>query len=506
MDGLAIILEVFKLFCIFENRHNINMNIAIIISVSEYADSQNNLPGCKKDGDLINNILVKTDKFDDILYIHDKLSSAQVKEKFTDFISENKTKKIDELFFYFTGHGEFIDNEFYYILSDYKQEKRKQTSLQNEEVDNLFRTLKPELVIKVIDACQSGKTYIKEAGVVTKYFQKTIDRFNKCYFLNSSLQDQNSFQSDNISDFTYSFIQSIKEHNTTEIRYKDIIDFISDEFENNPSQTPFFVVQADYTEKFSVLNESVKEYLNNLDFNLHSVNSEKSGDLSLLDRIKMDASEYLTKNQVVDLVNEIKQDVSELKLPEELNDIYNLEIAFQESYDGIVEKNVIGKWLDDNTHDFFASSKHKSVRKDRYTNPIGNLVNISAVQTSLFTHYNDNEYDWIRDGFEIEVEVPYKTIKFTLNSNFPNVESYTARVIFFISKKHIRFFYFITNFEIKNWDERTLNDNIEWFTTEHLMHDKENVMNGLKKIFNRLLEKAKADLEDKFNKSEAKKD
>ena len=33
------------------------MNIAIIIGVSTYADSKNNLPGCKNDAEAINMIL-----------------------------------------------------------------------------------------------------------------------------------------------------------------------------------------------------------------------------------------------------------------------------------------------------------------------------------------------------------------------------------------------------------------------------------------------------------------
>lgn len=142
------------------------MNLAIVISVSEYIDTRNNLPGCKKDADFINSILNKTGKFDEILFINEKLSSGKVKEKFTAFISEHKSKKIGELFFYYTGHGEFQNDEFYYLLSDYNQDKKNQTTLQNEEVDSLFRTLNPELIIKVIDACQSGKAYIKEAGAI----------------------------------------------------------------------------------------------------------------------------------------------------------------------------------------------------------------------------------------------------------------------------------------------------------------------------------------------------
>lgn len=478
------------------------MNIAIIISVSEYTDTQNNLPGCKKDADTIHNILLKTGKYDEILYVHEKLSSSKVKERFTGFISEHKTKKIEELFFYFTGHGEFQDDEFYYILSDFRHDKRKQTSLQNEEVDNLFRTLKPNLVIKVIDACQSGKAYIKEAGAINKYFQKTIDRFDRCYFLNSSLKDQSSFQSDIISDFTLSFIKSIKEHDTDEIRYKDIIDYISDEFENNTSQTPFFVVQADYTEKFCVINDPLKEYLKLIDLKTSTSGAGKTEILSLIDKIKKEASGYFTKEKAMELLVAIQNKTKEFKLPEDLNEIYELEIVFQENYDGIIQKNTIGKWLDENPHDFFAKSSHTYERKDRYTNPMGNLTRLAAL--SIYNPLKDDEYEMVRNGFELEVEVPYKLIKFTLDSKFPNVESYTCRIIYFISKKIIRFFYFITNFETKNWDERKLNTKAEWFTTEHQLHDEQNIVEGLNAIFDKLIDRAKSELEDKFKSEPAK--
>jgi hypothetical protein len=470
------------------------MNLAIIISVSEYTDIHNNLPGCKKDADCINSILNKTNKFDDILFINEKISSGKVKEKLTAFISEHKSKKIEELFFYFTGHGEFKNNEFYYLLSDFNPDKKNQTSLQNEEVDSLFRTLNPDLVVKIIDACQSGKAYIKEAGAITKYFQKTIDRFDRCYFLNSSLKDQSSFQTDEISDFTLSFINSIKEHDTSEIRYKDIMDFISDAFEKNTSQTPFFVVQADYTEKFCVISKALKEYLDNLDTSLIEETEKKESEISLLEKIKKQASEYFTKEQALGLVNELKEKLSEYKLNDDLNEIYDFSISFQENYDGIFSKNTIGKWLDDNQHDFFARSSHTRERKDRYTNIYGGLQLASRINLIG----NDNEYEWVRTGFELEVEVPFKTIVFTLNSKFPNIESYTARVVYLLSKKQIRFFYFLTNFETKNWDERKLNTKIEWFTTEYPLKDSDKIMEGLNNIFSQLINKVKKEIEEKF--------
>jgi len=314
------------------------------------------------------------------------------------------------------------------------------------------------------------------------------------------LKDQSSFQSDTISDFTLSFIKSIKEHDTDEIRYKDIIDFISDEFEGNPSQTPFFVVQADYTEKFCVINEALKEYLNDVDFAATTVPAVKIGGGTLIDKIKKQASEYFTKEQALQFLTELRQEVEDYKLPIEFEEIYELEIVFQENYDGIINKNTIGKWLDDNPHDFFAKSSHTLEQKDKRINLLGNFANINSLR--LGEIYNDDKYEWVRNGFELEVEVPFKCIKFTLNSKYPNVESFTARVIYFVSKKHIRFFYFITNFETKNWDERKLNTKTEWFTTEHPMHDKANVLNGLKDIFEKLIKRAEYELEEEFNKPE----
>lgn len=478
------------------------MNLAIIIGVSEYVDSQNNLPGCKKDADSINNILNKTSKYDEVLFINEKISSGKVKERLTDFISEHKTKKVDELLFYYTGHGEFVSDEFYYILSDYQEAKRKQTTLQNEEIDNLFRTLNPDLVVKIIDACQSGKSYIKEAGAVTKYFQKTIDRFNRCYFLNSSLKDQSSFQTDVISDFTLSFIKSLKEHDTAEIRYKDIIDYISDEFENNQFQTPFFVVQADYTEKFCEINPLLKKYLENLDSTIDFKTTKKENKVSLIDKIRKEATDYFTKEQALSLLNELKEDIIEFKLEDELNEIYDLQITFQENYDGIINKSIIGKWLDDNPHDYFAKSTRIKERKDRNTSILGGIRT-----TALWNPLTDEaDYEWVRNGFELELEVPYKSIFITLNSNFPNVDSLTSRVVYLLSRKQIRLFYFITNFEMKNWDERKINSKIEWFTTEYLLKDKDSIVVGLRKILTQMEENATKELDEKFNKKEITKD
>jgi len=54
-----------------------------------------------------------------------------------------------------------------------------------------------------------------------------------------------------LSEFTRSFLLRIESSASENVRYKDIMDFISDDFESNPLQTPVFVTQATFTELFA---------------------------------------------------------------------------------------------------------------------------------------------------------------------------------------------------------------------------------------------------------------
>lgn len=473
------------------------MNLAIIIGVSEYEDKGNNLPGCKKDAKSIHEIIQKSGKYDHLLYINEKLSSAEIKDKLTEFVSEHKKKDVNELVFYYTGHGEFWNDEFYFQLSDFNETKRKQTTLQNNEIDTLIKAIGPELVVKIIDACQSGKSYIKEAKSITKYFEKTGGNFNKCYFLNSSLNDQSSYQTDVISDFTSSLIRSLKEHGSNEIRYKDVIDYISDEFESNPSQTPFFVIQADLTEKFCSINASLREYLDKITFDEGTTSKgDKKDEISLVEKVKKQAENYSSKDDAIKQVENLGKFVTSIKCPNELEELYEISISTHDDYGKIVKRNVIGKWLDDKDHEYFAKSKHTRERKDRFTNPLGAFA-IQPSRLLIGTESND-EYELVRDGFESEVDLPFKTIVFDLNSKFPNLQSYSSRIVYFLSKRQIIFFYFITNFEEKNWDERRLNGEIEWFYSEHSITKKEELESGINRIFTKLIETVKKDLNESF--------
>lgn len=469
------------------------MKLSILIGISEYSDAKNNLPGCKADIKIMKELLFKTNNYDEILVLDEKMSSAKLKEKFASFISKHKAEKVEEFLFYYTGHGEFLNDEFYYILSDYTPSKRKQTSLQNQEVDTLIKTLQPNLVIKIIDACQSGKNYIKEYDVIGKYFNETSNGFNKCYFLNSSMSDQSSYQDEIISNFTLSLVNAVKQHDSKEIRYKDIIDFISDEFENNSLQTPLFIIQADLTEKFCQINPILKDFLEKLNIR-DSITDIKKSNLSIVEKIREEAKNYSSKEEAFIVLDNIKKKIETLELSENIKELYDLKISFHDDYEIIFKRNVIGQWLDDNDHDYFASSSYKSVRKNINKNGLYSL------QNNIFgTGYNPEDYDLIRDGFINDIELPYKTIVLDLISKLPNIDSFSCRIIYFVSKKQIIFFYLITNYEEVNWDEIQINEDINWLFAEFKIKNEIEVFEGIEKIFEKLETVTEEYLEENFS-------
>jgi uncharacterized caspase-like protein len=115
-------------------------------------------------------------------------------------VRENEGQDIDELFFYYSGHGARRSDDFLYLFSDFNSSKTSQTSLKNSELDTMIKSLNPKLTVKVLDACQSGTEYIKSEEDLKMIFEKSSgNNFKKTYFMFSSATNQNS-----IADMDYS--------------------------------------------------------------------------------------------------------------------------------------------------------------------------------------------------------------------------------------------------------------------------------------------------------------
>lgn len=417
------------------------MNIAIVIGVSDYG-GQNNLPGCKNDAEIVYSILKATNKYDEVLLLTQNWKSHQVKKSLVEFFEKYQNKEIEEVFFYFSGHGDFVENEFYFLLSDYSEGKRKTTCLQNREVDEWIKSIKPNIAVKFVDACHSGVTYVKDNSIFKSYLQDQQKHFNICYFMFSSKVDQVSYQRNGISDFTKSFIEAIKNHPGSEIRYKEIIDSISDDFEANFNQTPFFIIQADFLQKFGTISDNDKKRIFETPINERAIIKSE-----YIELVKKESERFCSKQDILDIYNELLE--LDLSIDPEFESLYDIDFTWAHSINDVPKKTAIGKWLKENQNNYFASSAYEE--DEPVFDEDGEFVG----------------YETRISGFNIDFEnLPFHYCYIKANAKFPILHDYGCCIVPVFSKTNIRFFYFFSNYYERDWDTKYLNNAFSWKTVD----------------------------------------
>jgi len=440
------------------------MNLGIVIAVSNYGSLGNNLPGCKVDGQAIAQILKTDKKFDDVLIVTDETHSGNVKPELISFINRHKESDIEDIVFYFTGHGDFSGDEFYFLLSDYDKKRKKQTCLENTELDNLLKTLCPNNAIKIVDACHSGTPYIKDPDAFDTYLKGTQAEFKKCYFMFSSQTDQYSYQDAHLSFFTRSIVESIFNHTSDTVRYKDVIDYVSDSFSENTSQTPFFIVQAEFTEPFCTLSSTLKNSLGEvLSENKTIAPQEDNENKSLLDLVKDDAEKYCTEEQAMEYLKKFLTCIKQSVLDKDISNLYDLIFEEENDYSEIPSSASIGKWLESNDHSFFAEPYKEKVNVRRRKSSLSYRMGILAGVDD-----DDNNYviksEMRTKGFRSTVDLPVKLLKVTAEAKYPNIESALAYVVPIISKTELRVFFSFNVYEPQGWSEKKIGNTVEWVT------------------------------------------
>lgn len=458
------------------------MRIGILIGISEYTN-YNNLPGCDNDINAISEVLNASKEFDEIKVFSKNVKSNMIKSELSKLFEDWKSQSIDELFFYFSGHGSFISNEFYYILSDFDESQKRQTSLQNSEIDSMIKSIKPKMVTKVIDACQSGVPYIKgNSNIVEKYYSKTADSFDKCYFLHSSMTSQYSYQNDELSDFTKSFLKAININNKSSIRYKDIIDFISDEFEKSTDQTPFFITQADHTERFLdtslELQKVIAKYIIETAKEIEEINEEEPVKYkTFIDKIKKEAEIYSTQEDVSNLLDEVKGLIEKSKLNTEIKELYEYKFSFEHYLRNLPKGILIARWLEDNPNDFFAKPDYERIsyqEEETRANHFGSIASMMRGNKIVTKYRNDLK------GFEQPIDIPYKYVTIDFKPLYPNLKQHALLLTFLISKKDIKFFYAFTAYSETDWSRKEIVTNFKWSSSDSLIKQTDKILEFIK--------------------------
>jgi len=487
------------------------MKIACILGVSKY-ENCNDLPACAKDLDVMNVLLDSTGEYEQVFRIDGNQSSSKVKQQLVSFLTQFKGKAIDQMLFYFTGHGDFDGHDFNYVLSDFDSGRKKQTVIENSELDNWLRLINPLLTVKIVDACHAGVQYIKDPDVFYTTLSKTVDSFQNCYFFFSSQKEQYSYQTAYLSAFTNSLVKSVANFQGTEIRFKDMIDYISDEFSGNPQQTPFFVTQATNTERFSSVSRELRSMIET-ELTKHQLPVAGAADktdttelpsTSLLDRVKSDALRFCSKEEVIFSITRIQEYWQNNKYPDDVSSLYQFQCQLLPSLEGEVPRLAsIGKWLSENENNYFASSiSHEEDYQAEVPVKRRGLAPAIAISSLYGQEYETKTVTRTRHlitGFRLTQDVDNPAIRITAVPKFENLSWHDCHIAFVFSKTQIRLFYLFSTFRDINWEQRSRHPDDTWRMLTADFKDSEGVDPALVKISEAFVEHIMAPVQARFS-------
>ena len=129
-----------------------------------------------------------------------------------------------ELFVYFTGHGFQHERDFYLCASDFDAKRPNATGLSTDELHALLRLAKADLVVKVIDACNSGILLVKDEATFQSHEKQG---FKNLIQISSCRENQYSLTGESLSVFTEQFRgAALRKHEGT-VYYTDIVNSLS---------------------------------------------------------------------------------------------------------------------------------------------------------------------------------------------------------------------------------------------------------------------------------------
>lgn len=452
------------------------LSIAIILGVSDYdSKSIQTLKGCRDDALAMVEIIRSDKKFVDHLLLTGNVPASQTKQKIVDFLAKYKGTKVDEVVFYYSGHGDYGADDFFYLLSDYDPTRKRQTVLENSELDDLLRGVGPRLAVKIVDACHSGVAYVKAVETFRKQLvEKTQAAFQDCYFLFSSLRNQSSFQEPGkLSDFTAAIVSAVLKHPGPQIRYKELIDYLRDTFDQNQDQTPYFVVQGDMSDYFISIRDDMKAKLGVATTVAPSIVPAAKA-VTLLELIQMDAQKYSTKAEADAFLEAVRGAIAAQPLPEVLAGAYRTDIEVDPD-DLVPSAKEIGNWLVKNGTRYFANPQYTTERytvrvpdvpdemKAYHTASLG-LMGLSNVRLRDETRSRE-----VVSGFKPTVTMPFQAVVIRAEPGYANLERYECWIVPIVNRTHAAFFVTILPYRWDGWDSHQVAGKVETLVVERGM-------------------------------------
>ncbi len=436
------------------------MKIALIVGVSEYGRITS-LPSCKRDAEAIESLLDETQDFEHRLCLSGALPAQTTKAQILSFLDKFRGQSVSQAIFYFSGHGTIQDGDLLYLLSDFDEERPRQTSLENKEIDNWLRDLGPEVAIKITDCCHSGMPYVKDGNSVESAIARSKGQFSACYFLAASQSDEVTYAGDTFSEFTEHILRGLSQRPQGTIRYKDLADTVLDSYKANSSQRPYIVQQGGMRDVFFEQTDETLALLKKLVTPEPAPQPEPTFEEPLVRRSLREAIEEEVKGMITSKTAEaclsaIKQAIDSFRVDEELKEVYELRNNFSNAWEaGIANEEAIGKWLKRHGDNIFGEAIVEEVK--------------TKVPYHLLNPMEANIYPWGKidskreiTGIRVTADMEYDFIRSSLEPKYHNLSKYESAFLLLWSWHEAVLFSYITPLRPTSWNQHQEPDQIGW--------------------------------------------
>lgn len=495
------------------------------------------LDACRNDANTLKKFLDATNVFDDICFLGPDTTGGQAKKIISEFVQKHKEDKIDELFFYFSGHGDRTEEDFFYAMSDYKADKKETGGLRNSELDSLIRNFSPELTIKIVDACYAGSSYIKTDDDIRPVIQKSAkeSELKKLYFFYSSAADQTSWAGTQFSHFTLALFQALASQSGP-VRYRDLMAAVADEMNSSGAPKPTFVVQADSLETFVQIDTQLSALLkaeigipissdsesgekNQADGQLGSdttspVDAVSARPIPLAELASIKAQDiYCTEEEATANIEFLNSELDGGKWPQEIRDAYEIEIHML-SEDSVPNKLTIAKWIGSLKDDLVFAVQNYA--KQTYTveeykevpkKPSSTANAFSAFATLQKIWGEDKEYKLepvkkereVVSGFSYTVDPIFSPRRIMFVPRSPSLEHYAACVVCLFSRRTLTCLYSVEHLPYTGWNKAQPAKASKWMQMSVPLKDKERILNSAKRIISEVSEFIEGDARQRLS-------
>lgn len=374
-------------------------------------------------------LLEATAKYDEIRVVSDNTDANSVKTALRDFFYKYQNQEVEEAFVYFSGHG-LYQNDALLCCSDFDQTKPATTAVSNSELDDLLRSVKPTVAVKVIDACQSGSPYIKDAN---SSFEKAIGSspINSFICMASSRLDQSSYASASESFFTAKWVDAALSKTEGQVFYRDIQAFLADAFSSTPEQTPFFVNQGTSLEIFGTVTDEMKSIaITRVKSSLPDKSESAQADL-ILEAITSKDSLFVPHEQAIAAIEKAKESLSKCEIDNQIvKRFYSSSTKTDGKLTGIPRAKSVAAFAEDQgwPKRYFARIHKESYKVRVVRDDFRSFTTPFQTRTSILPENTAEEVRIRPSNLEATEALPFEVAEVSLTSTHPSLPSFSIHI------------------------------------------------------------------------------